>query len=450
MKTIRIKKGLNLPISGDPVPAVFDGPPVSRVAVTAPDFPGMKPKFLVETGDKVTLGQPVFTDKKCPELIFTSPGAGIVAAVNRGAKRAFLSLEIDLTSNKAERTFSTYSADRLSLLKSDKIRRQLLDSGLWTAFRTRPYGRVADPSIIPHSIFVTAMDTNPLAPDMAKIIEGHEKDFLAGLDLLVTLSGGKVYVCHGPHDHIPVSDRNSIEYVVFDGPHPAGLPGTHIHFLDPVHRNKHVFHIGMQDVIAVGKLFTEGRLWTERVVSMAGPGIKNPRMIRTCLGASITDLTRNAMMPGIYRLISGSVYAGHHANGPLAYLGRYHQQIVALPEDTERRFLGWLSPGRRLFSLKRILASSILPASDYDITTNLHGGRRSIVPVGSYEKVMPLDIQPTYLLRALAVDDIEEAEKLGCMELIEEDLGLVTFACPSKIDHMANLRRNLTVIEKEG
>jgi Na+-transporting NADH:ubiquinone oxidoreductase subunit A len=236
----------------------------------------------------------------------------------------------------------------------------------------------------------------------------------------------------------------------FAGNHPAGNPGTHIHFLDPVHRHKEVWHAGAQDVSAIGILFTRGTLYMDRIVSLAGPDVKNPRLIRTRLGASLSDLTSRECNPGLRRIISGSVFSGHTADGPTAFLGRYHQQITVLPEDRSRTFLGWLSPGLNLFSVKNIVASRLFPRRKLDFTTSTHGGKRAIIPIGSYEKVMPLDILPTHLLRALAVNDIDEAEKLGILELDEEDLALCTFVCPSKINHGENLRRTLTLIEKEG
>jgi Na+-transporting NADH:ubiquinone oxidoreductase subunit A len=211
-----------------------------------------------------------------------------------------------------------------------------------------------------------------------------------------------------------------------------------------------VWYIQVQDVIAIGILFTTGILDVSRIISLAGPGARNPRLIRTRIGASVSDITRDELKEGEQRVISGSVFSGHTAEGVTGFLGRFHQSASVIPEGRKRVFMGWLSPGFNLFSVKNILLSGLLPKKKFIFTTALHGGRRSIVPIGSYEKVMPLDILPTYLLRALAVDDVEEAEKLGCLELDEEDLALCTFVCPSKINHGENLRRNLTLIEKEG
>jgi len=449
MRVIKIKEGLKLPITGEPVPTVFNGPEIRQVALLGSDYPGLKPRFDVGSGDQVKLGQVLFTDKKTPAIRYTSPGSGRVSAIHRGERRAFLSIVIDLEGD-AEIRFKAHTPDSLASLKRDAIQKQLLDSGLWTALRARPFGKVADPETTPAAIFVTAMDTNPLAPAMEKIIENQEFDFQNGLILLSALTDGKLYVCQSPETDMPSVPSDKIEFVAFAGPHPAGLPSTHIHFLEPVHRHKAVWHIGLQDVIALGKLFVSGRLPTERIVALAGSRTKNPRMIRSRTGASLSDMLKNELRTGEHRVISGSVFSGHRAENELGYLGRYHQQVVVLPETTRRELFGWLSPGWNLYSTKRIVLSGLNPGRRFDFTTSLHGGKRTIVPSGGYEKVMPLDILPTYLLRALAVDDLDEAEKLGCLELIEEDLGLCTFICPSKIDHMANLRRTLNLIEKEG
>ncbi len=449
MGLIQIKKGLNLPINGQPEQIVDSGNLVDTVALLGNDYVNLKPQFAVSVGDKVKLGQLLFTDKKIPKVRYTSSGSGQVVEINRGAKRKFLSIVIKLN-GKDEISFRSHTPSQIQHINRNGVIFQLLDSGLWTAIRSRPFGHVADPESSPHSVFVTAMDTNPLAPDVERILEGHEEEFKLGLQILSKLTEGSVFLCMAKGSNIPVADIDRLSVMEFSGPHPAGNTGTHIHFLDPVHREKIVWHIGLQDVIAMGHFFTTGRMNVERIVSMAGPGIQRPRLIRTRIGASTKDLTRNELKDDHQRIISGSVLSGFIATDTTGFIGRYHQQISIIPEYSELGFLGWLNPGFKLFSIKNIVASRILQKRKINFTTAAHGGRRAIVPIGSYEKVMPLDILPTYLLRALAVDDIDEAEKLGCLELDEEDLALCTFVCPSKINHGENLRRNLTLIEKEG
>jgi len=446
---IKLKKGLTLPISGEPEQAVYPGRPVTRVALLGPDYVGMKPQFAVAVGDRVKLGQTLFTDKMFPQIRFTAPGAGQVIAINRGARRAFLSLVIRLAGDEAVE-FKSYSENEMNGLTREAVVAQLLESGLWPSFKTRPFGKLANPERQPHSIFVTAMDTNPLAPDIAVVLYEQAADFQRGLTILSKLTSGKTFVCKAPGAAIPVPDIKNLEVVEFAGPHPAGLAGTQIHFLDPVSSHKTVWSIAAQDVAAIGKLFVTGKLPTERIIALAGSAVKNPRLIATRIGASLSELTADELSEGDNRIISGSVFNGHITADELSFLGRFHQQVSVIPEGGRRQLFGWLSPGARLFSVKKVALSAFLPKRKLIFDTDTHGSDRAIVPIGSYEKVMPLDILPTYLLRALAVDDIEDSEKLGCLELIEEDLALCTFVCPSKIDHGQNLRRVLNLIEKEG
>ena len=449
MGKISLKKGLDLPILGEPKQQIDAAKQVKSVALLGDDYVGMKPTMAVAVGDQVKLGQVLFTDKKMPSVKYTSPGTGKIVAINRGEKRAFKSIVVELEGDE-EITFPSFSNDKIKDLKREQIVTQLVDSGQWTVLRSRPFSKVADPAAVPHSIFITAMDTNPLAPSVETILKGQEELFITGTTILSKLTDGKLYLCKLPNTKIPQADLNALSVHEFQGPHPAGNVGTHIHFLDPVGRNKTVWYINAQDVVALAILFTTGKISVERIVSLAGPAVKNPRLLKTRIGAAVNDITMDEINGSDPRIISGSVLSGHEASDVIAFLGRYHQQISVLEEGRQREFLGWLSMGMNLFSVKKILASSLIPKKKFNFTTSLNGGPRAIVPIGSYEKVMPLDVLPAYLLRSLAVNDVEEAEKLGCLELDEEDLALCTFVCPSKIDHGANLRETLTLIEKEG
>jgi Na+-transporting NADH:ubiquinone oxidoreductase subunit A len=314
--------------------------------------------------------------------------------------------------------------------------------------RTRPYSKIPVPGSQPHSLFVTAMDTNPLSADPALVIAAASTDFSAGLQVLTRLMDGPVHLCVAAG-----ADIQAVEGVTrheFSGPHPAGLVGTHIHFIDPVSAGKTVWHIGYQDVIAIGRLFLTGRLDTARVVALSGPSVVNPLLLRTRLGASIADLTQGCLRAGDIRLISGSVLSGRRAEGPLGYLGRYHNQVSALEEGAQRTFMRYLSPGADAHSALPIYVSSLKPAKTFAMNCNTNGSERAMVPLGNYEKVMPLDILPTQLLRALIVGDTETAQKLGCLELDEEDLALCTYVCVGKYEYGPILRKNLSRIEKEG
>ncbi|MFZ1288876.1 MAG: Na(+)-translocating NADH-quinone reductase subunit A [Melioribacteraceae bacterium] len=449
MGVIKIKKGLNLPINGEPKNFIDSTKKVSKVGILGSDFNGLKPTFSVAVGEKVKLGQLLFADKKVEGIKFTSPASGTITEINRGDKRVFLSLVIDIEGND-EVVFKNYSETQIPSLTRDEVKDQLIESGLWISLRERPMSKIANPSIVPNSIFITAMDSNPLAPNVSFILKGKENSFKNGLRVLSKLTDGTLFLCKDENSEIPSVQLPNLTEQEFSGIHPKGLAGTHIHFLDPVSRTKKVWYINAQDVAAIGNLFTTGKIDTERIISLVGPSVNNPRYIKTRIGASISEICNNELNEKRNRTISGSVLSGKSTNKEENYLGRYHQQISVIEEHNNRDFLGWMNPAKNLFSVKNVLFSSLSSSRKYDFSTSLNGGERAIVPIGSYEKVMPLDILPTFLLRSLAVDDIEDSEKLGCLELDEEDLALCTFVCPSKIDHGQNLRRNLNLIDKEG
>lgn len=452
MARVNIKKGLDIPITGLPRQEITEGRATSKVALVGPDYVGMKPTMEVQVGDQVAEGQLLFTDKKTKGVRYTSPGCGKVIEINRGAKRVFESIVIELDGNEAVE-FESYADSQLDGLSVKQVKDNLISSGLWTALRTRPMSKVPMPDSLPHSIFVTAIDTNPLAADPETIIQERQEDFVRGLRVLLRLSPEQLFLCTAPNTNIPGDDLPGVVTTEFAGPHPAGLPGTHIHFLDPVDRHKTVWYIGYQDVMAIGSLFLTGRLDQRRVVSLAGPSVEDPRLIRTRIGADIDQLLEGEIKDGTKvakRPISGSVLAGHTAVDNLAYLGRYHTQISVLGEGDHRELFGWAMPGFGKFSITGLVASKLLPWKKFSMTTTSNGSHRAIYPVGTYERVMPLDILPTFLLRALATDDVEQAEALGCLELDEEDLALCTFVCPGKNQYGQMLRHNLTIIEKEG
>jgi len=455
-----IKKGLDLPITGGPSQELEQGKPVRRVALVAADYVGMKPGFRVAVGDTVQRGQVLFEDKKTPGVLHTSPGSGTVAAIHRGARRALVSVVIEL--NEGERHAGTSVDDAVrfeshqagkdpSLYDRAGVQALLIESGLWTALRTRPFSKVPKPGSVPHAIFVTAMDSQPHAPPMDLIGRDREVDIAAAVQVLGKLTDGRVYFCkaQGSTLHPPTHERVQVEE--FAGPHPSGLAGLHIHLLEPVGRNKTVWTVGLQDLLAMGHLFRTGELDVRRIISMAGPSIQRPRLLRTRLGASLDELTEGELAEGEQRVISGSVMSGRSAQGERrGYLGRFHNQVSALREGREREFIGWLLPGLNRFSVVRAYLSSLIPDRLYEFTTNTMGSERAMVPIGTYEQVMPFDMQPTFLLRSIIVNDVERAEMYGCLELDEEDVALCTFVCPGKYEYGPILRRNLTIIEKEG
>lgn len=451
---IKISRGLDLPIAGQPEQHIHDGPQVNAVALVGSDYHGMKPTMEVQEGDSVKLGQLLFTDKKTEGVRYTSPAAGRVKAINRGERRSFQSLVIEVSEGEeAAESFAAYNENELAGLGREQVRENLVNSGLWTALRTRPYSKVPAPATTPSAIFVTAVDTNPLAPDPELVLGAAGQDFVNGVNLLSKLTEGKVYVCTGTNSLVNTLEGGQNPQVVvqaFTGVHPAGNVGTHIHYLEPASARKTVWHIGYQDVIAIGRLFLSGRLPVERVISLAGPQVTSPRLLKTRVGAYLEDLVAGELKEGKRRLISGSVFGGRYVQGALAYLGRYHQQVSVLEEQSQRDFLHYLRAGVNRHSVLPIYISSLLPKKVFNFTTTTGGSERAMVPMGTYEKVMPLDILPTQLLRALIVGDSETAQKLGCLELDEEDLALCTYVCPGKYEYGPILRDNLTRIELEG
>lgn len=454
MAVHRISKGLDLPLAGAPRQSIEPGPAITRVALLGADTVGLRPALAVQPGDVVLRGQLLYEDRKNPGVRFTAPAAGTVIAVHRGERRAFLSLEIEVAADDGPARQVSFAHQPRDPRNADgaALRAWLLESGLWTAFRARPFGRVPAADARPAAIFVTALDTAPHAPDPQVALAGREDDFQLGLAVLVRLTPAPVLLCVAPGSRLADGAPARVQVHEFAGPHPAGTPGLHIHLLHPVGVAASVWHLGAQDVAAIGRLAGDGPLDVERVVSLAGPAVRQPRLLRTRLGASIAELTRGELAPGELRVISGSVLDGRAIGDPAtAFLGRYHRQVAALAEGREREMFGWITPQAGKYSIWNVVAGRFArPAGGLALTTSTNGGDRAMVPIGSYERVMPMDIMATHLLRALAVGDVEQAVALGALELDEEDLALATFVCPGKTEWGPLLRRVLERVEKEG
>lgn len=470
----KIEKGLDLPIPGKPLQVIRGTSPCTRVALVADDYPGMKPRMHVAEGDTVKRGQFLFEDRKMPGVIHTAPGAGKVIAVNRGEKRVLQTVVIELSDgeqsgNPSDDEFASFENYNYSengaapdSLSGEQIRALLVESGLWTALRVRPFSKVPSPESSADALFITAIDTNPHAPLPEVVLADRLDDFKLGVTVLSKLLDTPTHLCVAEQSELErafVQDRPSnVRVESFAGPHPAGTPGLHIHKLRPVSREKSAWYIGYQDVAAVGSLFATGKLDVSRVISISGANIEDPRLERSRIGACIseavaTDIDQASEESGgkEIRAISGCVLSGKRTHGDIFdYIGRYERQISLLEEDREHAFMGWLTPGADLFSTAGIYISKIIKPERFRFTTNTNGSQRAMVPIGQYEKVMPLDILPTFLLRALIVGDTERAESLGVLELDEEDLALCTYVCPGKVNYGPLLRQNLELIEKEG
>ena len=448
--TIRIKRGLNLPIHGEPAPEIDNGATIRSVALLGIDYPGVRPRFSVNPGDPVKAGQTLFTDRRDDRIRFTAPVAGTVAAIHRGEKRRFLSLVVAREGDDVV-SFMSRLRDSVNHASRQEILALLLESGLFTAIRQRPFDRIPDPDRKPDAIFVPVMDTRPLSADPVPIISHQRRLFETGLTALKKLTDGPVHLCRAPGGgDIPGQNVPGIQTTTFHGPHPAGLAGTHIHFLRPVSREVLVWTMNYADVMEFGHILETGMPAPERIVSFCGPSASHPRLLRTLRGANLHDLLLNENLDMNTRVISGSVLYGHMAVEPVHFLGRHHLQVSVIPEGRDRRFLGWLFPSGSFFSIKRGPFARLLNRRRYHFTTHLHGSPRSMIPIGMYEKVMPLDILPTFLVRSMVAGDLEECEALGVLELGEEDMSLCTFVDPGKTDLSMLLRSTLNHIEREG
>jgi Na+-transporting NADH:ubiquinone oxidoreductase subunit A len=395
---INFKKGLDLPIAGNPSVNISDAPKVSAVSVLANDYIGMKPTMFVKAGDTVKVGSKIFEDKKNPGVFFTSPAGGTISSINRGDKRKFLSVEIDISNDEQFHTF-TYESD------ADSLKSLMIDSGLWNSFRTRPFNRTPKTLSMPDALFINACDTNPLAVD-------------------------------------------PINYHTFSGPHPAGLSSVHISHIYPVNLKRVAWTIGFQDVISLGYLLKNKKLRTHKTVAIAGPSVFEPSLLSARIGGNLDELTAGKIKDSA-RVISGSVLFGHSSEGVMRYLGNYDSLISVIPDEANDIFMNWLMPGKNLHSKLNIFSSSFITPKEFIFNTSLNGGDRAIVPIGSYDEVLPMDILVTQLLKSLVISDIEVAVDLGMLELAPEDLALCSYVCPSKYDYSSILLDNLNKLYLE-
>lgn len=418
---VNIKSGLDLKVGLSPAGAM-DTKSSSSAAILGRDFPGVKFEVLVDKGTHVVAGEPILRDRHCTDIVFVAPLSGTVAAVNRGAKRALLSMQVVADGGEGASEFSIPT-----VLDKDATRRLMLVSGLWTTLRKRPFGHIPDPDAEPNALLVTAIDTEPLAPDPALVIAAHADQFTSGLSALTAICDAPIYLCKASATEIPMGESDRVQAAEFSGPHPAGLPGTHIFSLCPIGFNgSEVWHIGYQDVIALGYLVITGKTWLQRVVTLAGPAVRHPRLLTVPLAAAVDELVAGELEDGPVRVISGSALSGHTARGAEAFLGQRHNQVTVLSEAPTEK------PRRNGFD------------------TWLGGQPGPLVPIADLDRLAPPGILPVPLMRALLVGDVERARDLGALELVEEDLALITYSCPSKNDYGKLLREVLNQLDKEA
>ena len=449
---IRIKKGLDIPIYGTPAEDIVDSKKSRSVAVLGNDYVGMKPTMLVEEGDSVSLGQPLFEDKKNPGVLITSPAGGKIEAINRGDRRALQSIVIEVEAEEKAEEFKSFTTEELVSATSESVRYQLITSGMWAAFRTRPYSKIPTVDSSPSNVFISVLDTEPLSPDPEKIVNFRLEDFNFGISVLKRLIDCPIHISVSENSSLEIIEDEQVKKHRFSGPHPAGLVGTHMHYISPASLTNVNWTIGYQDLTAIGSLFKTGYVSTERVIALSGPQVNEPRYIKTRLGACTDELTAGELTQRENRIISGSVISGREAIGSYAYLGRYHNQIsvIAEPNSKDREFMNWLTPGPRKFSKIPLFLSSLFPKKFFKFKALMNGSDRPIVPIGVYEEVLPLNMLPAMLLRNVVLMDTEKIQDLGGLELDEEDLSLCSYVCPGKYDFGSLLRAGLNKIEVEG
>ena len=449
---IRIKKGLDIPIYGTPAEDIVDSKKSRSVAVLGNDYVGMKPTMLVEEGDSVSLGQPLFEDKKNPGVLITSPAGGKIEAINRGDRRALQSIVIEVEAEEKAEEFKSFTTEELVSATSESVRYQLITSGMWAAFRTRPYSKIPSVDSSPSNVFISVLDTEPLSPDPEKIVNFRLEDFNFGISVLKRLIDCPIHISVSENSSLEIIEDEQVKKHRFSGPHPAGLVGTHMHYISPASLTNVNWTIGYQDLTAIGSLFKTGYVSTERVIALSGPQVNEPRYIKTRLGACTDELTAGELTQRENRIISGSVISGREAIGSYAYLGRYHNQIsvIAEPNSKDREFMNWLTPGPRKFSKIPLFLSSLFPKKFFKFKALMNGSDRPIVPIGVYEEVLPLNMLPAMLLRNVVLMDTEKIQDLGGLELDEEDLSLCSYVCPGKYDFGSLLRAGLNKIEVEG
>ena len=447
-KYIKIKRGLNIKLVGEADKQISNLSLPETFAIKPPNFIGVTPVLLVKQGDEVQAGSPLFNDKNNEAIKFCSPVSGEVIDIIRGEKRKIL--EVKILADK-EITYTTFNKANPADLSREDIIQALLNSGVWPFIRQRPFGIIANPDQIPKSIFISAFDSNPLAPDYNFIMQGCDSTFQAGLEAIQKLTEGKVHLNINA-DTTPANtftNAKGVEINKISGPHPAGNVGVQIHHIDPVNKGESVWCINPQDVVIIGKLFNQGKFDASRIVALTGSQVKNPKYYKTVIGCSVKNMVADAgLKEGVSRIISGNVLSGKQIT-EVGFLDFYDTQLTVIPEGREPEFMGWLKPGFDKLSMSRTFFSWLTPQKKHDLTTNMHGEERPFVVTGEYEKVFPMDIYPVHLLKSILIEDLEMMENLGIYEVVEEDFALCEFVCTSKIESQDIIRKGLDIIRKE-
>lgn len=443
---IKIKKGLDIKLVGGAEKTVAELD-VKNYAIKPTDFIGVFPKMLVKEGDTVKAGSPLFFDKHRDNIKFTAPVSGKVTELKRGPKRILLEVKIEADGKDDSVNFGKANTADLS---REEIAEKLLESGVWPFIRQRPYSIIANPADDPKAIYIPAFDTHPLAPDFDLVVHGQGEAFQAGIDVLAKLTSGKIHL-NINSEAAPskvFSNSKNVQVNEFSGPHPAGNVGTQIAHIDPINKGDIVWYLYPQDVLAIGKLFLEGKVDTTRLVAFTGSEVLKPSYFRTKIGACVDAMAENNVSDIKKRFISGNVLTGNKIERT-GFVGFYHSQVTVIPEGDQHEFFGWLLPSLKKHSFYKTALSWLMPKKEYRLNTNLNGGVRAFVMTGEFEKVLPMDIYPMQLIKAIMVEDIDAMENLGIYEIVEEDFALCEYISTSKIEIQSIIRKGLDVIRKE-
>ena len=444
---IRLRKGLNIRLAGKAEKILLPEVAVTRFGVRFADFPGLAARLEVQEGSPVKAGTVLFHDKAFPEIKFVSPVSGVVREIVRGEKRVLTEVVIE-QEGSAKIDFG--AADPLKLTR-EEVRARLLSSGLWPVLRQRPYHIVARPDSVPKAVFISAFDTAPLAPDIDFVMTNtHGNHLQTGINVLSRLTDGKIHISQeaGGTRVSELKNLKNVEFHSFAGPHPAGNVGIQIHHIDPVAKGEVVWTVDIQDVVALGRLFDTGFYDRERIIALAGVGVIHRKYHRIKPGAAVSGILKSNLQQGNHRVISGNALTGKRIT-PEGSFGFYDNMVTVLPEGDQSELFGWATPGLKKFSYWRAFLSKLAPGREYDIDTNFHGGHRAFVVTGHYENVLPMDIYPVHLVKAILAGDVELMENLGIYEVAEEDFALCEYIDPSKTEIQEIIRSGINLMIKE-
>jgi Na+-transporting NADH:ubiquinone oxidoreductase subunit A len=446
-KVINLKRGLNIRLKGEAEKNPVILIEADKVALKPTDFPGLVPKILVKTDQEVKAGEPLFFDKYNPDIFFTAPTSGQVIAINRGERRKVLEIIIKADGKHESLPFSKADPQKLS---REEVKDQLISSGLWPFLKQRPYGTLAKPAQTPKHIFISGFDSAPLAPDYEFTLKGQSASLQTGINALTKLTNGKVFLgIRSEQANGIFSGLKNVEINQFSGPHPAGNVGIQIHHISPINKGDIVWTIDPQAVIFIGRLFETGKLDLTKIIALTGSEVKSPKYYQCISGSNLSGILKGATkQTGKERIISGNVLVGSQIETD-GYLGFFDNQVTVIPEGDHHEFLGWAMPRLDKFSLSRSYFSWLTPKKMYSPDANMNGEERAFVMTGQYEKVLPMDILPVHLLKAIIADDIDKMEALGIYEVIEEDLALCEYVCTSKTEVQHILRNGINLMIKE-